>query len=400
VTVTGDARRLARARRLMALQAVGGVLAGVAVASLATFGVVLVGQHREQQTQLRSLADAAPMRGLPAGTWVVLLGADGTRHASATAPEGRPSAAEVAAARQHARPVVTESYVDDREYQTLTRSRGSSVVQVGVDVAPYENERHRLLWALLLAGLGAAVIAFGLGRWLGHRAVAAWDEALVRQRRFVADASHELRTPLSRLALRADLLQRELARVDPPIPAGAAGDLTLLRHEARGLGDIVQDLLHAADLEASPNSGELTDLVAVVREVVQRNEILATERRLTLRCTAVDVPPVRGAAASLRRVVDALVDNALRHASSTVAVRVEPDGEGVRVAVDDDGPGLSLDDADRVFDRFARGEGSTRGFGIGLALVREVVERHGGRVGVEPVDAGTRFVVHLPAARS
>jgi two-component system OmpR family sensor kinase len=251
VTVTGDARRLARARRLIALQAVGGVLAGVAVASLATFGVVLVGQHREQQTQLRSLADAAPMRGLPAGTWVVLLGADGTRHASATAPEGRPSAAEVAAARQHALPVVTESYVEDREYQTLTRSRGSSVVQVGVDVAPYENERHRLLWALLLAGLGAAVIAFGLGRWLGHRAVAAWDEALVRQRRFVADASHELRTPLSRLALRADLLQRELARVDPPIPAGAAGDLTLLRHEARGLGDIVQDLLHAADLAAS-----------------------------------------------------------------------------------------------------------------------------------------------------
>jgi signal transduction histidine kinase len=94
--------------------------------------------------------------------------------------------------------------------------------------------------------------------------------------------------------------------------------------------------------------------------------------------------------------VDALVDNALHHARHRVVVSLHAAGDWAEVSVDDDGPGLSRDDAGRIFTRFARGAGSQRGFGIGLALVSDVVARHGGAVEVVPLDPGTRFRIRLP----
>ena len=108
------------------------------------------------------------------------------------------------------------------------------------------------------------------------------------------------------------------------------------------------------------------------------------------------MPPVRGAAVALRRVVDALVDNALRHASSNVAVRLRPVDTYVVLDVSDDGPGMDPTVAHRIFDRFAR-HPSSPGFGLGLALVSEVVHRHGGTVGVVPSTRGTTFEVRLDA---
>jgi signal transduction histidine kinase len=224
--------------------------------------------------------------------------------------------------------------------------------------------------------------------------VAVWDDALARQRTFIADASHELRTPLARLALRADLLQRAL-RAGAPTESLSA-DVALVREESAGLADIVDDLLHTADLEGASDAGELVDVVDVVGHVVRHNALLATDRGVGLTSNIVDVPPVRGAPTAVRRAVDALVDNALHHASRSVAVSLHAQGEWAEICVDDDGPGLSPGDADRIFTRFARGPGSSRGFGIGLALVRDIVERHGGTVGVVPLHPGTRFVVRLP----
>jgi signal transduction histidine kinase len=290
--------------------------------------------------------------------------------------------------------VVTETTVGDQEYRTLTRAVDGGVVQAGVALEPYESERHRLLAALALAGLGAAAVAALLGARLGNRAVAVWDDALARQRTFIADASHELRTPLARLALRADLLQRAL-RAGAPTESLSA-DVALVREESAGLADIVDDLLHTADLEGASDAGELVDVVDVVGHVVRHNALLATDRGVGLTSNIVDVPPVHGAPTAVRRAVDALVDNALHHASRSDAVSLHAQGEWAEICVDDDGPGLSPGDADRIFTRFARGPGSSRGFGIGLALVRDIVERHGGTVGVVPLHPGTRFVVRLP----
>ena len=108
----------------------------------------------------------------------------------------------------------------------------------------------------------------------------------------------------------------------------------------------------------------------------------------------------------MHRVVRNLLDNALRYAHSTITVTLEvvpsataATAEAVLI-VADDGPGLALDDAERVFDRFTRLDDSrdrdTGGAGLGLAIVREVVTAHGGLVGVEPAHPGSRFRVTLP----
>jgi signal transduction histidine kinase len=112
---------------------------------------------------------------------------------------------------------------------------------------------------------------------------------------------------------------------------------------------------------------------------------------------------VRGSGAQLARLVRNLLDNAARHARGHVAVSVEArDGEVV-LTVDDDGPGIPADERARVFDRFTRlDEGRARdagGVGLGLPVVRAVVERHAGTVTVEDAPiGGARFVVTLPAA--
>jgi signal transduction histidine kinase len=383
-----------RARRVIAQQALAGVVAGVLVAGLVTVVIVLVGQSRQINNQLEALAGAPGTTAVPAGTFVVQVAGDGQRTASPGAPAELPRADQQRSARTARKDVVAETQVGDREYRTLTRVVDGAVVQAGVALAPYESERHRLIVALTLAGLGAAAVAAVLGARLGSRAVAVWDDAITRQRTFIADASHELRTPLTRLTLRADLLQRA-------VRAGASSDvvsadLVLLREESAGLADIVDDLLQPADLEGTPEAGELVDLVDVVDHVLRHNAVLAAERAVTLAGEVADVPPVRGAPTALRRAVDALVDNALHHARHRVVVSLHADGDWAEVSVDDDGPGLSRDDAGRIFTRFGRGAGSQRGFGIGLALVSDVVARHGGAVEVVPLDPGTRFRIRLP----
>jgi signal transduction histidine kinase len=383
-----------RARRVIAAQALVGVVAGVVVAGLVTVVIVLFGQSRQINSQLEALAGAPQTVAVPAGTFVVSVDGTGRRTASPGAPGELPWADQQQSAREAAGDMVTETQVGDHEYRTLTRAVDGGVVQAGVALEPYESERHRLMAALALAGLGAAALAALLGARLGNRAVAVWDDALARQRAFIADASHELRTPLARLALRADLVQRAI-RGGAPSPSLSA-DVALLREESAGLADIVDDLLHTADLEGASDAGELVDVVDVVDHVVRHNAVLAADRGVGLTSDLADVPPVRGAPTALRRAFDALVDNALHHASRSVVVSLRADGGWAEICVDDDGPGLSTGDADRIFTRFARGPGSSRGFGIGLALVKDIVERHGGTVSARSLHPGTRFVVRLP----
>ncbi|GAB3065130.1 sensor histidine kinase [Pedococcus soli] len=382
-----------RARRVIAVQALAGVVAGVLVAGLATVGLVLVGQHREVQSQLSSLLAVPDAQAVPGGTWVVSVDASGRRTASVGAPGSLPTEDDLAQARGGTR-VEREAYVEDGEYQTRTRTVGGTVVQAGVALAPYESERHRLLLALAVAGAAAALVALVAGGRLGRRAVGVWDDALLKQRQFIADASHELRTPLARLALRADLLHDTL-RHDPP-SSELAPDVDLLRREAAALADIVEDLLHSAEVHASPDAGELVDLTALVDEVVTLDHQLAARRGVGLLAEVEPVAPVRGAFPALRRVVDALVDNALHHAATTVTVRLRDDGDDVVLTVADDGPGIDPGAASGVFERFTKGP-SSPGFGIGLALVREVVDRHAGTVRLVPGGVGTTFEVRLRA---
>ncbi len=396
---TDDSPQLRRARLLIALQAAAGVALGVLVGAAVTFVVVLARQDAdlERRLDLASHADVAHPR---PGTWMVEVGRNGTRQASSGAPSGLPTADQLDRAWRETPAVVEEAHSQDgTEYLTRTEARGTTVLQTGVDLSAREAERHRLLAGLAVAGAAAAVAAAGLGTLLARRAITPLEEAMARQRRFVADASHELRTPLTRLALRAQMIQRA-ARTGSP-PATLEEDARHLSAEAADMAAIVEDLLLSAQLEQTKDHGEQVDLAALAVHAVESEQPRAAEMRVHLAADVEDVPPVTGVEIALRRALSSLVDNALRHAPSgghvDVAVR-SGTGSTVQLSVTDDGPGMDFADPARPFERFARGHDDRGRFGLGLSLVREIVEAHTGGIRAEPGRPhGTRFVVTLPA---
>lgn len=211
--------------------------------------------------------------------------------------------------------------------------------------------------------------------------MAAELETLDRARRdLVADAAHELRTPIS--ALRASL-ENAVDGVEEP-------DLQGLLDQVERLGGLADQLLDLSALEAGATglrrgSFAVSDLA---RDCPAQLEIPAD-----LRCC--------GDRDRLRQVVANLVDNAHRHAPGTpVTVRASAaSGGGIRLEVEDRGPGLPPGEADRVFERFARADRarSVAGSGLGLAIARSIVELHGGAIRAEPATPhGCRMVIDLP----
>ena len=212
------------------------------------------------------------------------------------------------------------------------------------------------------------------------------------QRRFVADASHELRSPLATIraahevaALHPDQISPEattsdvLAELDR-IDKLVADLLLLARADERGL------TLRRVDLD-------LDDLVRAEAERLRRRGTPAV---------ALHAPPVRvqGDPDNLARALRNLVDNAARHATSTVTIRLATDRTSARIEIEDDGPGIPRAERERVFERFVRLDESrartSGGTGLGLAIARGIAHAHGGSLTIEDGQPGARFVLTLP----
>ena len=221
------------------------------------------------------------------------------------------------------------------------------------------------------------------------------ENALARQRQFVADASHELRTPLTSILANLELLEAELEGEDREV-AGSA-----LRSSQR-MRRLVADLLLLARADAGRQAPrEPINMATVVREAAGEAAPLAERHELEV---VADEPViVDGSADDLHRLTLNLIQNALVHtpAGTSVCVRLKSD-DGVLLEVEDDGPGIPAELRHRLFERFVRGHGDTGGgSGLGLAIVRAVAETHGGSVELGERDGGgARFVVRLPAARA
>jgi signal transduction histidine kinase len=222
------------------------------------------------------------------------------------------------------------------------------------------------------------------------------EDAARRQQRFVADASHELRSPLARI--------RTELEVDLAHPAGADPSATgrSVLDETIGMQALVDDLLLLARTDAgAATTGPVApvDLDDLVARQVQR---LRADTRLRVDASAVGAVQVVGEGARLERALANVVDNAARHAASTVSVSlVAQDGVAV-LAVTDDGPGIPPERRDEVFERFTRLDGaraaSAGGTGLGLAIARDIVDAHGGTIAVDPGHhPGARVIITLPA---
>ncbi|GAA3818207.1 sensor histidine kinase [Cellulomonas soli] len=232
-----------------------------------------------------------------------------------------------------------------------------------------------------------------------HELAVALQEALRRRtdaedrvRAFVQDASHELRTPLTIVhgwadlylqgGLDGDRLDRAMVRVE--------AETTRMRH-------LVDQMALLARLDEDvPLRRDRLDLADVVREVADDLRVVAPERDVRI---DTEPAPLLGDRERLLQVVHNLVGNAVRHTPAGTTVRVEVrrvDGV-VRLDVVDDGPGIPPEVRERVFDRFARGDGASSGSGLGLAVVRAVVGGHHGTVGLLEAGTGTHVRVTLPS---
>jgi signal transduction histidine kinase len=217
------------------------------------------------------------------------------------------------------------------------------------------------------------------------------------RRELVAWASHDLRTPLASLQAMVEALEDGLADPDHYLPA--------LREQVRTLSALVDDLFELSRIDSGTLVLELTEtpLELLVESCVRTLEPEAESRRVRLSARVEGPATARCAPDKVERVLLNLLTNALRHTPSdgSVAVVLGNANGAVQVAVEDSGEGFAPDSAQRMFDRFWRGDRarSTGGAGLGLAIARGLVEAQGGRIWAEPrTEGGARVCFTLPAA--
>jgi signal transduction histidine kinase len=219
-------------------------------------------------------------------------------------------------------------------------------------------------------------------------------EAQQRQRDLVSDTAHELRSPIA--SIRAQL---EVA-LDHPDGLDWVETARDVHADTLRLARLTEDLLLLARLDGQPLRHKPTDLAALCESVAAR---YATAR-VPVRAEAAGLSEpcvVAGDADALARLLVNLLDNAVRHAATRVCVSVREDGGWAVLTVTDDGPGIPVEDAERVFGRFARlddarDRGGEEGAGLGLAIVRSTAQAHGGTVSLGDARPGLRAVVRLP----
>ncbi len=224
---------------------------------------------------------------------------------------------------------------------------------------------------------------------------------------FVANASHELRTPLAALSGFIETLQGS-AREDTN---ARERFLAIMQEQARRMARLIDDLLSLSRIELNAHRRPDTpvDLVPIVRQVVDGLETLARARGVVVHIEAAPTLIVPGDRDELVRVFENLVENALKYGAVgkrvdiSVMPAVSPEGEPeARVGVRDYGPGIAPEHLPRLTERFyrvdvteSRAQGGT---GLGLALVKHILNRHRGRLSIESTaGAGATFAVNLPA---
>jgi two-component system, sensor histidine kinase and response regulator len=221
----------------------------------------------------------------------------------------------------------------------------------------------------------------------------------LQKERLMAFVVHDLKNPVSTMDLHAQVLLR-----DRDMPARAHESARLIRDEARSLMRLILNLLDISKTDEgrlTPKRSDV-DLPTLVADVLKALEVRAEARHLVLR-SQVTAKTVHGDADLLRRVLENLLDNAVRHAPANSEVRVVADqrDKEVEIRVADAGTGVPIELRERVFEKFAQLEGdassmSRTGRGLGLAFCKVAVEAHGGRIWIEDAAPGAVFCVRLP----
>ncbi|MCU1490055.1 MAG: phoR [Acidimicrobiaceae bacterium] len=222
-----------------------------------------------------------------------------------------------------------------------------------------------------------------------------------RLRRFVSDASHELRTPIAAVSAYAQLYARGAVSEERDVQRVMRG----IERESGRMGRLVEDLLLLAKLdEHRPFDSEPVELVGLAAEAVETSILVGPDWPVTL--VAGDSVEVLGDRGALRQVLDNLLGNVRSHtpAGTQTTVNVSVNGSDAILEVADNGPGITEEQSELIFERFFRSDASrsreTGGAGLGLSIVAAIVHAHGGRVeAVGRPGGGAVFRVTLPSSQ-
>jgi two-component system, OmpR family, sensor kinase len=349
------------------------------------------------------------------------------------------SAAAATLQRGHGRFLVLNS-VDAELYgePVVVHGRRLGTIVAGVSVAPYEQTQKVALFASVVFGLLVLALVAAVARWtlaLALRPVqrmtrqaAAWSDrsldqrfglgeprdelselaatldtlldriaaSLRREQQFSAELSHELRTPLARMRAEADLaLRRER------FPAEYRHTLELIQSNALQLTGTLDAIVAAARHEIGYGRGT-ADAAAVVDEAIEALRPLAEQESVEVAFAAPERSVRVGVELDLAtRIVQPVLENAIRYCRSRVVVSVAPRNAAVRYAITDDGPGVLPDECDAIFEPGQRGSAGladgVAGSGLGLSLARRLVHSVSGEVNALADTSGGAFVIDLPA---
>jgi heavy metal sensor kinase len=236
-----------------------------------------------------------------------------------------------------------------------------------------------------------------------NETLARLEQAFEQLRRFTADASHELRTPLAAIRSVGEVgLQKDGSRAEYRDIIGS------MLEEVNRLTSLVDNLLTISRADAGSLQLELVDVpvMQLVREAAALFEVLVEEKALNLIVTGDESATVQGDRLFLRQALVNLLHNAVKYSplGGTISVRVQSSINEVAVEIEDNGPGIPLEDRQKIFDRFYRVDRArwreSGGAGLGLSITKWVVEAHGGKIGLESEwTEGCLFRVNLPLSK-
>jgi signal transduction histidine kinase len=280
---------------------------------------------------------------------------------------------------------ITVSGVDLRVMGGLT---SDDWTVVGQSLSSVDQARSNLIQAELLIGPVLLLVVFLGALAIGRRVAAPIEQARRRQMDFTANASHELRTPLAVIQA-----QTSLALAQPRDQDWYQRAFTRVNQESQRMRHLVDDLLWLARFEAMPRAGraEPVDVGVMAQQAVERFAAVAEARqqRLSVRLSG-ESHVIAASPEWLDHLVGVLLDNACKYTpeQGTIEVRVVAEGKSIKLAVDDSGPGIPVDQRGQIFDRFRRASDLPGGSGLGLAIADAVVSATNGRWEVGTSAAG------------
>lgn len=274
---------------------------------------------------------------------------------------------------------------------------GGKASTVFMDASSEMESMEGLISVCFTVGGLSLVLFLCISIFFAHLLVKPVEKAWQQQRQFVADASHELKTPLTVITTNAELL---CAGQDASAQMGSAENILNVAKQMRTLVEALLELARVDNGSLQMNMESL-DMSELVRERLLLFEPVCFESDLELSCAVEEPLLLKGSRQHLAQLVDILMDNAVKysHSGSTVNVRLERQGPGCLLSVENRGESISPEDLKNIFKRFYRTDkarSSSGSYGLGLAIAESIVSGHRGKIWAESADGLNSFHVRLP----